>query len=44
MGGEGDVAGVRDEDGDGDGVGDDDNGDDGDDVAGVEDKSIGTLT
>ena len=37
--GEGDVAGVRDEDCDGDGVGDGD-----DDVAGVDDRSKGTLT
>lgn len=45
VGGEGDVAGVRDEDDDGDGVGDDDDDDvKGDDVAGVEDKSVGTLT
>lgn len=42
--GEGDVAGVRDEDDDGDGVGDDDGDVNGDDVAGVEDKSVGTLT
>lgn len=44
MGSEGDVAGVRDEDDDGDGVGDDDGDVNGDDVAGVEDKSVGTLT
>lgn len=46
VGGEGDVAGVRDEDDDGNGVGDGDD-DDGDDVAGVEDNkdmSVGTLT
>jgi len=43
VGGEGDVAGVRDEDDDG--VGDNDDDDvKGDDVAGVEDKSVGTLT
>ena len=45
MGGEGDVAGVREEDDDGDGVGDDEDNDvNGDDVAGVEDISVGTLT
>lgn len=38
--GEGDVAGLRDEDADGDGVGVGD-GDDDDDVAGVEDMSVG---
>ena len=40
VGGEGDVAGVRDEDDDGDGVGDDEV--NSDEVAGVED--VGTLT
>ena len=44
VGGEGDVAGVRDEDDDGSGVGDGDDDDDGDDVAGVENMSVGTLT
>ena len=43
VGGEGDVAGVRDEDDDGDGVGDDDDDEvNGDEVAGVENE--GTLT
>jgi len=44
VGGDGEVAGVREEDDDGDGVGDDDDDVNGDDVAGVEDMSVGNLT
>ena len=44
VGGEGDVAGVNDEDDDDNGVGDGDDDVNGDDVAGVEDMSVGTLT